>query len=133
LKPYLIDVLDASGSARANLERVFDQWEATALAPEFHGCLVGNAVSDLRAKDAAMADFLRRKMTLMEEALFRALRRAKRDGEVSATLDARGAARSLLVLSQGLAIVARVHPEPAYVRSVIAQARRLLGDPSAPS
>src|SRR3954467_5082431 len=66
IKPYLLDVLDAPGSARANLERVFEQWEATAVAPDFQGCLVGNSVPEFGAKDSEMAGVLRRKLELME-------------------------------------------------------------------
>src|SRR3954470_2591512 len=37
LKPHIVDVLDAPGSARANVERIFEQWQSLAEAPEFHG------------------------------------------------------------------------------------------------
>ena len=35
LEPYIVDILDAPGSGRANVERIFQQWEATAVAPDF--------------------------------------------------------------------------------------------------
>ena len=126
LKPYIVDVLDAEGSARANVERIFAGWQAAAEAPEFHGCLVGNSVPEFGAKDEQMSDVLRRKLELMEGAFVRALGRAKKDGEVSPALDARATARSLLAIAQGLAVIARVNREPAFVRSVIDSARRLL-------
>src|SRR4051812_25561644 len=93
LKPYVVDVLDAPGSGRANLERIFAQWQATAEAPDFQGCLVGNSVPEFGAKDSEMADVLRRKLELMEAAFMRALRRAKQAGEVNAALDTRATAR----------------------------------------
>src|SRR3954470_7290848 len=83
LKPYVVDVLDAPGSGRANLERIFEQWQATAEVPEFHGCLVGNSVPEFGAKDSEMSDVLRRKLELLEAAFTRALRRAKQAGEVN--------------------------------------------------
>jgi TetR/AcrR family transcriptional repressor of nem operon len=126
LRPGLIDVLDAPGSARANLERLFARWEAAAAAPDFQGCLVGNAVSDLTVRDDALAEVLRRKLRLLEEALCRALRRAQSDGEISPRLDARATARALLTLAQGLAVVGKVQREPAFVRAVVGSARRLL-------
>ena len=126
LKPCVVDVLDAEGSGRANVERIFEQWQITVEAPEFHGCLVGNSVPEFGAKDEQMSDVLRRKLELLEGAFTRALRRAKDEGEVSPTLDARATARSLLTIAQGLAVVARVNREPAFVRSVIHTARRLL-------
>jgi len=126
LKPYIVDVLDAPGSGRANVERIFAQWQATAEAPEFHGCLVGNSVPEFGAKDQQLSDVLRRKLVLMESAFDRALRRAKQDGEVNPNLDTRATARSLLTIAQGLAVVARVNREPSFVRGVIETARRLL-------
>ena len=126
LKPYIVDVLDAPGSGRANVERIFAQWQATAEAPEFHGCLVGNSVPEFGAKDEPLSDVLRRKLVLMESAFDRALRRAKQDGEVNPNLDTRATARSLLTIAQGLAVVARVNREPSFVRGVIETARRLL-------
>src|SRR5687767_3760786 len=62
------DVLDAPGPARANLERVFDAWEASATAPEFQGCLVGNSVAEFGRSDPDLAEVLRRKLELMEAA-----------------------------------------------------------------
>ena len=125
LKPG-IDLLDAPGSARAHLEEMFRLWEATAEAPEFHGCLLGSSVPEFGGRDAEMSDVLRRKLDLLESAFARALRRAKVSGEVNAGLDTRATARSLLTLAQGLAVVARVNREPVFVRSVVQTARRML-------
>ena len=119
-------LLDAPGSARANLEQVFGAWEATATAPEFHGCLVGNSVPEFGSADAEVSAVLRRKLELMEAAFARALRRAKRDGEVPAELDVKNTARALLTLAQGLAVVARANRDPAFVRGVVQTARSLL-------
>ncbi len=119
-------VLDAPGSARANLEQVFRAWEATAVAPEFNGCLVGNSVPEFGSTDAEVSAVLRRKLELMEAAFTRTLRRAKRDGEVPAGLDVKNTARSLLTLAQGLAVVARANRDPAFVRGVVQTARSLL-------
>lgn len=125
LKPGF-DVLDAPGSARENLERVFAGWEATATLPDFHGCLIGNSVPELSAKDEDIAALLCRKLELMEGAFVRVLRRAKRDGEVRSELDVKNTARALLTLAQGLSVVARAQRDPAFVRSVVQAARSLL-------
>jgi TetR/AcrR family transcriptional repressor of nem operon len=127
LQPGMIDVLDnpASGG-RANIEAVFAAWEALAQSPEFNGCLVGNSVAELSGKDEELAGVLRRKLTLMEEAFYRALKRAQKAGELAKDIDLRGTARSLITTAQGLAVVARVQREPAFVRGVIQAARRLL-------
>jgi len=122
----LVDVLDAPGSARENLERAFTIWEETALAHDFNGCLVGNSVSELGVRDPEIAAVLQRKLVLMEEALYRTVRRAQAAGEVNPKLDARATARSLLTTAQGLAVVVRVSREKSFVKHVIATARRLL-------
>jgi TetR/AcrR family transcriptional regulator, transcriptional repressor for nem operon len=126
LKPG-IDVLDAPGSAKANLERIFGAWEATAAAPEFHGCLLGNSVPEFGSSDTEMSALLARKLELLEAAFARALRRAKRDAEVPASLDVKNTARTLLTLAQGLAVVARANRDPAFVRGVVQIAHGLLG------
>jgi len=126
LKPHVVDVLDAPGSGRANIERILSQWESVASAAEFHGCLVGNSVPEFGAKDVQMSEVLGRKLELLEAAFNRALRRAKQSGEVNPELDNRATARSLLTIGQGLAVVARVNREPAFVRGVLQTARRML-------
>jgi len=126
LKPSVIDILDAPGSGRGNLERLFDLWEQAALLPEFNGCLVGNSVSELGLRDEELARALGRKFELLEAALTRALVRARRAGEVSPALPIRATARSLLATAQGLAVVARLRKDRAFVRGIIDQSRRLL-------
>jgi len=126
LKPG-IDALDAPGSARQNLERIFGGWESVATDPEFHGCLLGNSVPELSSRDPEIAQVLARKLELLEAAFTRALRRAKRDGEVRQNLDVRDTARSLLTLAQGLAVVARANRDPAFVSGVVRTAHALLG------
>ncbi len=126
LKPGILDVLDAPGSARETIDRLLTLLEQAALAPDFGGCLVGNTVAELGVVDAATAALLARKLELIEESLFRALRRAKRAGEVRADLDPRSTARALLALAQGLSVVARVNRNQSFVTSVIQNARRLL-------
>ena len=125
LKPG-IDALDAPGSARSNLERIFAGWEAVAASPDFSGCLVGNSVPELSARDSELAAILARKLELLEAGFARALKRAKKDGEVSGELDVKNTARALLAIAQGLAVVARAQRDPSFVRGVVQSARRLL-------
>jgi len=126
LKPGFVDVLDAPGSARANLERIFEQWQLVATMPEFNGCLLGNSANALGLGEPEFADFLRRKLKLLEDAFARALRRAQDAGEVAAALDPRATARSLLAISQGLAVIGRVQRDRVFIRGVVDSARRLL-------
>ncbi|MGC4065122.1 MAG: TetR/AcrR family transcriptional regulator [Polyangiaceae bacterium] len=126
LQPQFIDVLDAKGSPRGNLENIFLGWENYACSSEFQGCLVGNSVIDLRATDPQLAELLRRKLRLMEDAFARCLSRAVKAGEVRRDLNPRETARTLLAIGQGLAVLARVQQERPYVRAIIDSARRQL-------
>jgi TetR/AcrR family transcriptional regulator, transcriptional repressor for nem operon len=122
-----IDLLDAPGSPRAHIEQTFDAWEAAARSPGFNGCLIGNSVPEMCAKDPELGTVLARKLALMEQGFVRALKRAQRDGEVSTKLDVKSTARTFLTLAQGLAVVVRAQGDPSFVRSVTQTARGLLG------
>lgn len=131
LRPHLRDVLEAPGSPRANLERLFEQWQQVAAAPEFNGCLVGNCVAEMSARDPEVADILAPQLEQMERWLRAAIQRAQRAGEVSVELDPKAVASAILALSQGLSVVARVHRDKHFVRAVVQNAARLLDAPRA--
>lgn len=126
LEPGFVAVLDAPGSGRANIERIFAGWQAVASAPDFHGCLVGNTATHMKAHDDAIADVLRRKLRLLEDAFARALSRGIEDGEIRADIDPRTTARALLTFAQGLSVIAQVNKDPAFVAHIVDAARRLL-------
>lgn len=127
LRPGLIDVLDADGSPRKNVETILAQWEGLASSEGFNGCLVGNSVAELGLHDAELASVLKQKLRLVEDAFHRALKRGQKQCEFPADLDARAVARSLVTTAQGLAVIARVQREPAFARAVMMGARKLLG------
>jgi len=126
LRPGILAVLEAPGSARANVERLLALWEGVASAPDFNGCLVGNCVAEMSARDPELLDLLGPKLKMMESWLAAALRRAKAARELPKQLDVEAVARSLLALMQGLSVVARAHRDPVFVRSVVQTARALL-------
>jgi TetR/AcrR family transcriptional repressor of nem operon len=126
LRPGILAVLEAPGSARANVERLLALWEGVATAPGFNGCLVGNCVAEMSVRDPELLDVLGPKLEMMEGWLVAALRRAKTARELPKQLDVESVARALLALMQGLSVVARVHRDPAFVRSVVQTARGML-------
>jgi TetR/AcrR family transcriptional repressor of nem operon len=126
LKRGLIDVLDAPGSGLANIKRVFELWETAAQARDFQGCLVGNGLAEVSSKDHEMGRVLIRKLSLLEAAFVRAIRRAQADAEISAEIDAPSAGRALVAISQGLAVIARVRHQPDLLHGVVEQALRLI-------
>lgn len=126
LRPGLHDVLEAPGSALGNLERVLEYWQQAASTPGFNGCLVGSCIAEMGAREPELADLLAAKLKLMEDWFWGVLDRAQQAGEISRSLDARATARSLLALSQGLALVARVNRDKDFARSIVASAVQLL-------
>lgn len=126
LRPGFIEPLAAPGSPRGNIERILRQAGDAAAAPGFDGCLVGNSAAELGMHDPEMAALLKRKLTLVEEAFYGALRAAQKAGEVGAGVDARAVARSIVAIAQGLAVVARVNRDRAFIRSVVNSASTLL-------
>mgnify|MGYP000858132702 CR=1 FL=1 len=126
IEPGFVAVLDAPGSGLANVLKVIDSWEVVSSTPDFSGCLIGNSVAEMGRRDEVMAGVLQRKFDLMEAALIRALKRARQAGEVPSALQPKVAAQSLLALAQGLAVLARLQPDPAVVRNVMGAAKALL-------
>ena len=126
LRAGLLEVLEAPGSPRANLERLFELWEQVATSQELKGCLVGNCVAEMSTREPEIADLLRPKLLLMEGWLQHTVERAQRAHEVPAHIDAQAVARAILAMSQGLSVVARVHRDKTFVRSVLSSAARLL-------
>ena len=49
----MVDLLDAPGSARANIERLFQGWEDYVCSPLFQGCLVDRALDEGTAAAAS--------------------------------------------------------------------------------
>lgn len=129
LRPGLLEVLEAPGSARKNLERMFEIWEQVASSPDFNGCLVGNCVAEMSAREPEVAELLGPKLVMMEGWLRRTLERAQRAGEVPKKLDVKAVARAILAMSQGLSVVARVNRDKSFVRAVVSSAVRLLDGP----
>jgi TetR/AcrR family transcriptional regulator, transcriptional repressor for nem operon len=127
LRPGMLEVLEAPGSPRGNLERMIESWELLVAAPGFNGCLIGNCIAELSARDPEVTDVLAPKLELMETWLRRTLARAQRAGELAAELDIKAVARTLLAMSQGLGVVARVNRDRHFVRAVAQSAKRLLG------
>ena len=129
LRPHMRDLLEAPGSPRGNLERLFQLWQEVATAPDFNVCLVGNCVAEMSARDPEIADVLAPQLEQMETWLRRAVQRARDAGEVDARVDPRAVARGILALSQGLAVVGRVYRDRSFVRSIVQNAERLLDAP----
>lgn len=91
------------------------------------GCLSVNATLDAAASaDPAIAKRIADFNLEVEKLLARAIRRGIATGELSREVDARAAARLLLVTQTGLMVHAREHPAAASTRATMLQALRIL-------
>jgi TetR/AcrR family transcriptional repressor of nem operon len=110
----------------ANLERVLGKLREHHAAPGSHGCLLGVAMAQAGTEDEELAELLRSYLLRLERAFERALRDAQRDGAVAADASPRDAARLLVALTQGMALIGRVSDSPALQRSAVRAALRAL-------
>jgi TetR/AcrR family transcriptional regulator, transcriptional repressor for nem operon len=107
----------------ANLER------ARATRPGVNGCRFGNFAAEVGARDPEIRAAVEAVFAEMGAIVAAALRRAVAAGELSADLDAEGAAEALCAHMEGLMILAKARDEPALVRRLSADGRRLVGLP----
>jgi len=110
----------------ANLERVLDQLQRHHGSAESHGCLLGVAMAQVDREDAELAELLRGYLHRLEQAFERTIRRAQREGVIRADVRPRDAARNLVALTQGMALLGRIAAPPAQTRSVVRSALQAL-------
>ena len=106
-------------SAISNLERTLERLAQHHGSGESQGCLLGVAMAQAQHEDEELAQLIRSYLKRLERALERALRQAQQDGDVRSGLSPRDSARSLVALTQGLALMGRVSEQPAIPRSVV--------------
>jgi tetracycline repressor-like protein len=98
LRPGLLQVLEAAGSARDNLDHMFQIWEQVSCAPDFNGCLMGNCIAEMSAREPDLAHLPGPKLVMMEGWLRQSLEGAQRAGELDVKLDVNAVARAILAL-----------------------------------
>ncbi|MFO1035728.1 MAG: TetR/AcrR family transcriptional regulator [Geminicoccaceae bacterium] len=94
---------------------------------ERHGCLVTNCAVELAAEDPEMGARVARELDRFERAFETAVRIAQGKGEIPHSRDPRRVARFLTVCLQGLQVLARARPDPAWLDDVVAAVEDALG------
>jgi TetR/AcrR family transcriptional repressor of nem operon len=102
------------------------------------GCLAANTVGELLPGDNDVAQAVMDVLSDVEDGFLQGLRAAVRQGEIAGTLDLRAWAATLVLLVQGLQVVAKVDPDPrrleravdAVLLSLVAGAADRPPDPS---
>ncbi len=83
------------------------------------GCFMGNAMSELAGRCEATAARTSRNTAALEGAFFRALSRAKKEGELKSVSDPRAVARFLCSSLQGLMLMAKATHDRTTLADVV--------------
>jgi TetR/AcrR family transcriptional repressor of nem operon len=116
----MFELLEQPGSVKKSLRRLFEGAVEKALCDEQRrGCFMGNATSELagRCKETAARTFSN--MASMQEALYRALLRGKKEGELKRVRDPRAVARFLCSSLQGVILMAKSTQDRKTLEDVV--------------
>ncbi len=122
----LFKQLKKEGSPLANVRRLMRTIQRQHSKPDSKGCLLGVNMAHFRSDDAEMADVLRRHIKAVEDAYYKAFKRAQEAGELDSNTDIRDLARLFMGIHQGLALIGRVQVAPAVPRSIVNAALAML-------
>jgi TetR/AcrR family transcriptional regulator, transcriptional repressor for nem operon len=116
----LFELLEKRGSVRKALRQLFAGLVEGSLGDGQHrGCFMGNAMSELAGRCKATAARTCSNMDAMEGALYRALLRGKKEGEIKGVRDHRAVARFLYCNLQGLVLMAKVTQDRKRLEDVV--------------
>jgi len=107
------------GSPLGNVRRVMRSLQQRHSVPDSKGCLLGVSMAQFRTNDAEMANVLRHHIKRIEEAFYKAFKRAQDVGELDGNTNIRDLARLYLGIAQGLALIGRVQDAPAVPQSIV--------------
>jgi TetR/AcrR family transcriptional repressor of nem operon len=110
------------GSAIENLERALRKLAAYHASGESDGCLLGVAMAQADRADTELAQVLRGYLQRLERAFEGALARAQKEGDLAPRVRPKDAARHLVALTQGMALLGRVSATSAVQRSIVRSA-----------
>jgi TetR/AcrR family transcriptional repressor of nem operon len=116
----MFELLDAPGPVKRALRRLFASVVECAVGGgERRGCFVGNATSELAGRCKATAEKACGNMAAAEDALYRALLRGKREGELKGVRDPRAVARFLYSSLQGLQLMSKATQDRKTLEDVV--------------
>lgn len=90
------------------IRRILEEWRKMHGCANSKGCMLGTNMADFDCSDAEVAGILRGHLATMENAFAKALKKAQSKGGVKLPDTPRRLARTLVCLSQGVALVGRV-------------------------
>ena len=117
---YLSGLFEGDRPVKKGFARVFSDLIEQSRRELERGCLLLNANVELASHDEEIAEFLKANQTAVEEIFSRALRRARKRGEIAAKKDPDALARYFAVTIQGMRATARLDPDRKALKSVAA-------------
>jgi TetR/AcrR family transcriptional regulator, transcriptional repressor for nem operon len=121
--PQKLRELDSAGASLAETRAYFDGLVADLLSPEGRqGCLLVNTAIEKAAEDDEVAAVVRGHLARLERCFTRALRNARRRGEIPQSTDVARAAGLLVATSQGLMVVGKVNPSSEVLEAIVSSA-----------
>ena len=116
----MFELLERPGSVKKALRRLFEGVVAGSFCGgERRGCFVGNAMSERAGRCPETAARACGQLAAAEEALYRALLRGKRAGEIEGGRDLRAVARFLYGSLQGLQLMAKATQDRKTLQDVV--------------
>ena len=92
---------------------------AAACTAPGRGCMLGNTAAELLPHDEVAGRVIRDALGALEGSIEQALATAQQTGEIREDIDCGAQARLLVILMQGLHVVARAEPDPHRLDDVV--------------
>jgi TetR/AcrR family transcriptional repressor of nem operon len=118
--PEKLGALERPGASVAEVRAYFDGLVDDLMSPEGRvGCLMVNSTVELAAEDSVVAQVVRRHMERLERNATRALRTAKRRGEIPAHINPAAKATQLMATGMGLMVVGKTDPGREVLETIV--------------
>ena len=118
--PEKLGALQRTGAGLAELRAYFDGLVDDLSRPEGRmGCLMVNSAMELAAVDSEVGEVVRAHMSRLERSAERALRNAKRRGEIPAHVSPRAKATQLMATGMGLMVVDKTDPGRKVLETIV--------------
>jgi TetR/AcrR family transcriptional repressor of nem operon len=118
--PEKLGALERPGASVAEVRAYFDGLVSDLMTPEGRmGCLMVNSAVELAAQDSEVAQIVRGHMDRLERNAARALRTAKRRGEIPARIKPAQKATQLMATGMGLMVVGKTDPGREVLQTIV--------------
>jgi TetR/AcrR family transcriptional repressor of nem operon len=125
---HRLEGLAAPGAGRAAIVALFrDIARAATLDRDRKGCMLTNCSMELADRDPDLACQAARSLDRFEQAFARAIRTGQARGEIALAHDPTRLARFLTVCMEGMLVLARIRPDPAWLDDAAASVEEALG------